>query len=126
MQLFDGKNQVPVFAPNNVPVLNGETVELARVEVFVVLRMGMATNEIANIHRLHSVVAERQANGQIACVFGFDHENLIHIVFSLQFLLDIRTANALLQNEEFHPLVDDVFVIFSDESLSGSLLLFRQ
>ena len=62
VQLFDGKNQVPVFAPNNVPVLNGETVELARVEVFVVLRMRMATDEIANIHRLHGVVAERQAD----------------------------------------------------------------
>ena len=40
----------------------------------------MATDEIANVHRLHGVVAERQADGQIACVFGFDDKNSLHIV----------------------------------------------
>ena len=38
---------------------------------------------------------------------------ILSISFHPYSFLDVRTADALLQNEEFYPLVDDVFVIFS-------------
>jgi len=56
VQLLDGENQVPVLAPDDVAVLDGEAAELAGVEVLVVLRVGMAADELADVHRLHGVV----------------------------------------------------------------------
>ena len=38
--MFNGKNQIPVLAPHDVAVFNGEAAELAWVEILVVLRMG--------------------------------------------------------------------------------------
>jgi hypothetical protein len=70
--MFDGKNQIPVLAPHNVAVVNGEAAKLAWVEVLVVLRMGVAANEVADVHRLLGVVAERQADGQVASVLVFN------------------------------------------------------
>ena len=92
MQLLNGENQVPVLAPDDVAVLDGEAAalgfaaslveELAGVEVLVVLRVWMAADELADVHRLHGVVAERQADGQIACVLGLDDVKSLHALFS--------------------------------------------
>ena len=81
MQLLYGENQVPVLAPDDVAVLDGEAAELAGVEVLVVLRVGMAADELADVHRLHGVVAERQADGQIACILGLDDVKSLHALF---------------------------------------------
>ena len=91
MQLLNGENQVPVLAPDDVAVLDGEAAalgfaaslveELAGVEVLVVLRVGMAADELADVHRLHGVVAESQADGQIACVLGLDDVKSLHALF---------------------------------------------
>ena len=93
MQLLYRENQVPVLAPNDVAVLDGEAAELAGVEVLVVLRMGMAADELADVHRLHGVVAERQADGQVACVLSLDDVKSLHTMipplynFFLMFVL---------------------------------------
>ena len=68
MQLLKRENQIPILAPDDVAVLNGEAAELAGVEVLVVLWVGMAADELADVHCLHGVVAERQADSQVACV----------------------------------------------------------
>ena len=83
VQLFDRKNHVPVLAPDNVAVLDGEAAELAGVEVLVVLRVGMAADELADVHRLHGVVAERQADCQVARVLGLDDVKSLHALFLL-------------------------------------------
>lgn len=57
--MLNGKNQIPVLAPHDVAVFNSETAELAWVEILVVLRMGVAADEVADVHRPHGVVAER-------------------------------------------------------------------
>ena len=46
MQLLHGENQIPVLAPHDVAILDSEATELARIEIFVILRMGMAADEI--------------------------------------------------------------------------------
>ena len=83
MQLLDGENQVPVLAPDDVAVLDGEATEFAGVEVLVVLRVGMAADELADVHRLHGVVAERQADAEVARVLGLDDVKSLHTVFLL-------------------------------------------
>ena len=83
VQLLHRENQVPVLAPDDVAVLDGEAAELAGVEVLIVLRMGMATDELADVHRLHGVVAERQTNCQIAHVLCLGDEKSLHVCFSL-------------------------------------------
>jgi len=80
VQLLDGENQVPVLAPDDVAVLDGEAAELAGVEVLVVLRVGMAADELADVHRLHGVVAERQADAEVARVLGLDDVKSLHTV----------------------------------------------
>ena len=83
MQIFNRENQVPILSPYNITVLDSESAKFARIEVLVVLRMRMATDEIANINNLLGIIAERQTNCQIACILCFDDINTIHIVSTL-------------------------------------------
>ena len=78
MQLLYREHQVPILAPNDIAVLNGKATELARIKVFVVLRMRMAANEIPHIHNLHRIVAEGQCYGQVSCTLSFDDMVIIH------------------------------------------------
>ena len=64
MQLLDGEYQVPVAAPDDVAAVEGERAELFRVKVFVVLRMRMTTDVVADIHRAVGAVAENQPHPQ--------------------------------------------------------------
>lgn len=97
MQLFNRENQVPVFSPDDVSIFDGESAEFASIKVFVVLRMRMTTYKLADINSLHSIVTERQADGQVADVLSLDDVKSLHNRFlHLKFFLDIRTADALL------------------------------
>ena len=58
MQLFDGEYKVPIFAPHDVAAVDSEGAELLGVKVFVVLRMWMATDKIANVDGAVGAVAE--------------------------------------------------------------------
>ena len=58
MQLLNREHQVPILAPNDIAVLNGEAAELARVQVLVVLRMRMTTYVVTDTHRAVGAVAE--------------------------------------------------------------------
>ena len=73
MQLLYREHQVPILAPNDIAVLNGKATELARIKVFVVLRMRMTTDEVPHIHYLYRVVAEGQRNGQISLIIHHLH-----------------------------------------------------
>ena len=64
VQLFDGEYQVPVLAPDDVATVEGEGTELPGVKVFVVLRMWVATDEIANVYGAVGPIAEHQAHFQ--------------------------------------------------------------
>lgn len=66
MQLLDGENQVPVAAPYDIAAVEGESAELLRVKVFVVLRMRMTTDIVAHIDSTIGAVAENQPNLQSA------------------------------------------------------------
>jgi len=81
--MLDWKNHIPVLAPHDVAVVNGEAAELAGVEVLVVLRMGVATDEVTDVYSPHGVVAECQADGQVAHVLSLDDEKSLHICSSL-------------------------------------------
>ena len=71
MQLLHGEYQVPVLAPHNVAVLDGESAKLAWVKVLVVLRMRVAADEITYVYRLHRAIVESQTDRQVARILGF-------------------------------------------------------
>ena len=83
VQILDGENHVPVLAPNDVSVVDGEAAELAGVEVFVVLRVGVAADEVPDVHRPHGIVAERQADSQVTHVLSLGDEKSLHVCSSL-------------------------------------------
>ena len=58
VQLLDGEYQVPVAAPYDVAAVEGEGAELLGVKVFVILRMRVAADVVADIHRAIGTVAE--------------------------------------------------------------------
>ena len=71
MQLLDGEYQVPVAAPDDVAAVEGEGAELLGIKVFVVLRMRVPTDVVADIHRAVGAVAENQPHLQPAKVNCF-------------------------------------------------------
>lgn len=58
MKLFDREYQIPIFPPYDIAVFDSEAVEHLRIKIFVVLRMGMTTNEISDVNNLNGVVVE--------------------------------------------------------------------
>ena len=71
VQLLDGEYQVPVATPDDVAAVEGEGAELLGVKVFVVLRMRVPTDVVADIHRAVGAVAENQPHLQPAKVNCF-------------------------------------------------------
>ena len=71
MELLDGEYQIPVAAPDNIASIEGEGAELLGVKVFVVLRMRVPTDVVADIHRAVGAVAENQPHLQPAQVNCF-------------------------------------------------------
>ena len=71
MELFYWENQIPVFTPNNVAILEGKTIKLTRIKILVVLRVRVSTDKIANIYSLYRVVTERKTHTEISCIFCF-------------------------------------------------------
>lgn len=68
VQLLNREYQVPVATPDDVATVKGESAELLGVKVFVVLRMRVPTDVVADIHRAVSAVAENQPHLQPAKV----------------------------------------------------------
>lgn len=60
VQLLNREYQIPVATPYNVATVEGESAELFRVKVFVVLRMRMTTDVVAHIDSTVGAVAENQ------------------------------------------------------------------
>ena len=58
MQLLDGEYQIPIATPDDVATVEGKGAEFLGVKVFVVLRMRVAADVVANIHRAIGAVAE--------------------------------------------------------------------
>ena len=71
VQLLDGEYQVPVATPDDVAAVEGEGAKLLGVKVFVVLRMRVSTDIVADIHRAVGAVAENQPHLQPAQVNCF-------------------------------------------------------
>ena len=69
MELFYWEDQIPVFPPNNVAILKGETIKLTRIKILVILRVRMSTDKLANIYSLYRIVTKRKAHTQISCIF---------------------------------------------------------
>ena len=76
--MLDGENHVPVLAPHDVAVVNGEATELAGIEVLVVLWVGVVADEVTDVHCPHGVVTERQADGQVTHVLCLGDEKPLH------------------------------------------------
>ena len=109
--------------PNHVAALNGKFPKLFGVEVFVVLRVWVPANEVADIHNGSCPIVEDQANFHISCIGSIHYvQSFLHF---LQFGGDVCTSHLLFHHKELHPFTDDVFVVFSDKSLNGTLV-FRQ
>ena len=70
VQFFHGENQIPILAPDNIAVFNGKSVELTFIQIFVILRVRMSANIVADINCTHSIVAKPKVNRQVACVCG--------------------------------------------------------
>ena len=71
VQLLNGEYQIPVATPDDVATIDGEGVELLGVKVFVILRMRVPTDVVADIHRAVGAVAENQPHLQPAKVNSF-------------------------------------------------------
>ena len=71
MQLLDGEYQIPIATPDDVATVDGEGAELLGVKVFVILRMWVPADVVANIHRAIGAVAENQPHLQPAKVNCF-------------------------------------------------------
>ena len=78
---------------------------LGSLQVLVILWMRMAADKAANIYCLFRIIAECQTDCQVACILCFDNVNAVHIVSSLQFLLNTRTAYTLLWHNTIFLLV---------------------
>ena len=78
VQLIDREYQIPIFAPNNIAILDGETAELARVKILIILRVWMAADKITNIHNLSCVVVKVKTNTQIPSILGPNDIDLFH------------------------------------------------
>ena len=61
VQFFNGEHQIPIATPNNIAVVNGERTEFFGIKILVVLRMGMSSDEVTNIHNTVAPVAEKKS-----------------------------------------------------------------
>ena len=66
MKLFDGKDQIPIFAPYDVAVVNGKLFEFLFFEVLVVLGVRMAMDKFSDVDTLNGVVVESHLHRQVA------------------------------------------------------------
>ena len=81
IELLDMEDHVPVLAPDDVAVFDGELFEVLWLDVAVVLRMWMCKDEWLEIHSLGRAVAEEDVKAHVSCVFssydvkscGFQH-----------------------------------------------------
>ena len=71
VQLLNGEYQVPVATPDDVASVEGECAELLGIEVFVILRVRVSTDIVADIHCAVGAVAENQPHLQPAKVNSF-------------------------------------------------------
>ena len=67
--------------------------------------MRMTTDEIANVNSLGGVVAERQANAQIANVLCFDDIQIFHIAPPYSFLLILVLRTLCFKTKDFTNLL---------------------
>ena len=93
MQVLNREHDVPVLTPYNVTVLYREAVEPTGVEVFVILRMRMATDVLTHIYRLRGAVAEPQENRQVSHRRRRGYvQSIIHRSYSFFFIVVLLTA----------------------------------
>lgn len=52
VELFYRKNQIPVLSPYNVSLLYGETLEILRIQILIILRMWMGKEIRLKVHLL--------------------------------------------------------------------------
>ena len=69
MEFFYWEHEIPILSPYNVAILNIKTIELTFVEILIVLRMRVTTDEVTNIYRLHGIVAKPKAYRQVTSIF---------------------------------------------------------
>ena len=58
MEFFNRKHEIPILSPYNIAVFNIKTAELAFVQILVILRMWVTTDEVTYINSLHGIVAK--------------------------------------------------------------------
>lgn len=58
MEVFYGKNQVPVFPPDDVSIFQTHFLEMPQVKVFVILRVWVFADEFPDVYPLSGIVAE--------------------------------------------------------------------
>lgn len=88
VQLFNREDEIPIFTPNYIAILDTKLTEMAWLKILVVLRMWMAADKTANVHNLCGVVTERQPNRRISEILSSDDNNLAHsYILVLMFVL---------------------------------------
>lgn len=113
MELLNGENQIPVFAPNYIPVFELEGVEEALIQVFVILWMGVTPDEVTNVHHFRGIVVEEQVHRQVPCRFCFQNVQSSHL---LQLFIDSCGFHLTFVNKEIHPFSDNILSIHLNKS----------
>ena len=90
MQLLNREYEVPIFAPNDIAILQLEGVEEFFVKILVVLGMWMTTDIVTDIHNARGVVVEEQVHRQVAYGLCLCYVQCSHN-YNLSFILVVFT-----------------------------------
>ena len=69
MQLFDREHHVPVLAPDDVPVLDGELFEELGLDIAIVLGVRVCQKKWPEVHRPGCAVAEEDVKAHFSRIF---------------------------------------------------------
>ena len=91
MEFFDGKYKIPILSPYNIAILYRKTTELALIEVFVILRMRVTTDEVTYINRLSGIIAKPKVYRQVASIRSVCNKKTTHS-YNLVLMVVLLTA----------------------------------
>ena len=116
IQFFNGENQVPVFAPYHISIINDECSEQLWIKVLVVLGMRMPTNKPAYVNNALVPIVESQFQAQFTLLYCRYN---IYTLHSYIFLLILVVLTTFLHYKEIYPLINNALPILVNKLLSN-------
>ena len=92
-----GKIKSQSSPPNDISIFKLEGVEKPLIKIFIILRVGVTTDEVTYVHHLGGIVAEEQVHRQVPRRFRFQNVQCPHILQLLIIICKLRTFFLFLQ-----------------------------